>query len=404
MHHVHKIELSFNTAGLSQLLHVLNIPEHETRIVGGAVRDKICMQEPKDLDLITTILPKEVIKILRNNNIPVIPTGIKFGTVTAYIEGNHFEITTLREDIQCYGRKARVLFTNNFYQDAKRRDFTINAMSYNTTRCELYDYFQGYEDIKNKAVKFIGDPIQRIEEDYLRILRFFRFAAKYSNVPDSDGLSACIARKDKIRLLSPERIISEFNKILLSEGSYKILEVMQINEILSEISPELSWDIDTFKQLLTHTISIFPHAINNLELRYITLLNNNNWELMHSELFRLRLSNREIRKIYYLKYYDDMFSQGVNLNYLIKLVILDQKTDFVSLLCYMNAIKKISSEQAVKFFNQYKNYTGLVLPINGDDLKDKFSGVEIGVKLQKAKEIWIESDFTLSKEDLLSSI
>jgi poly(A) polymerase len=404
MSNIVDIELNFASCELDRIISALQVNKEETRIVGGAIRDKLMGEDPKDIDLITTISPKDVVKILRAAGIAVIPTGIKFGTFTAYVEGKGFEITTLREDLECDGRRAKVAFTRDFLKDAQRRDFTINAMSYDSINRKLYDYFDGYEDLKNNIVKFIGDPVQRIQEDHLRILRFFRFSAKYSSSLNNDGLVACIAQKERIKFLSPERIISEFNKILSSEGSVKILEIMQKNQILHEISQDLKWDIESYKVFVDGMSEEFKSCLPKIELRYVTLLNKNSWELLHSELFRLRLSNREIRKVYYLKYYEDMLTQGVDLAYLLKLVIYDQKAELLSFLAYIMSVSKIARDQALDFLQRYKNYFGKILPINGEDLKHRFSGIEIGDKLKEAKDLWIESDFTLSKQELIKRI
>jgi poly(A) polymerase len=402
--HIPDIKLNFTSDGLYEILHAINIPNEETRIVGGAVRDKLLGHDPKDIDLITTIHPKEVIKLLRAKNISVIPTGIKFGTVTAYSEGQSFEITTLREDLDCDGRRAKVFFTKDFAIDAQRRDFTINAMSYDPINHKLYDYLSGYEDLKNHIVKFIGNPVQRIAEDHLRILRFFRFSAKYAKTLDEKGLLACIEQRERIKFLSPERIVSELNKILANPGSIDILEIMQKNKLLFEMSQELKWDIESYKKFIISNPEIFKQEESKLELHYITLLNQNSWDLLQSELFRLRLSNREIRKIYYLKYYQDMLKEGVNINYLLKLLICDRKAEFASFLSYLVAISVITTAKAVEFFEKYHIYSNKEMPITGEDLKGRFSGVEIGYNLQKAKDIWIESDFSISRQELLQRI
>jgi poly(A) polymerase len=398
------IRLKFNSHELEKVLAALSVDGEEVRIVGGAVRDTILGQTPKDIDLITTLHPKEVVKLLREARIDVIPTGIKFGTVTAYIEGVSFEITTLREDIECDGRRAKVCFTKDFAKDAARRDFTINAMSYDSCNNKLYDYFNGYEDLQNKIVRFIGNPVQRIQEDHLRILRFFRFSAKYASKLDEKGLLACTEQRERIKFLSPERIISELNKILGSDGFGQILEIMQQNQLLSEISQDLQWDIDSYNIFIKELPKIFAHNISKLELHYITLLNKNSWDILQSELFRLRLSNREIRKIYYLKYYHDMLIQGVDLNYLIKLLVCDHKAELSSFLTYISAISAIPESQAVKLLEKYQIYIGKELPISGEDLKRRFNGIEIGDQLKKAKDIWIDSDFAISREELLDKI
>jgi poly(A) polymerase len=166
---------------------------HAVRFVGGAVRDTLLDRLVQDIDVATTLLPEATMSVLQQAGIHVVPTGIQHGTVTAVIDGRHFEITTLRKDVACDGRHAEVAFTDNWQEDASRRDFTMNAM-YMSTEGELFDYFSGQEDAKAGRVRFIGDANTRISEDYLRILRFFRFYAHYGReAPNYEALVACAA-------------------------------------------------------------------------------------------------------------------------------------------------------------------------------------------------------------------
>ena len=164
------------------------------RFVGGCVRDALLggtTDQGVDLDVATPLLPEEVIERLEAAEIKAIPTGLKHGTVTALVEGQPYEITTLRKDVACDGRHADVQFTDDFELDARRRDFTINAMS-TDRRGQLFDYFGGWEDLKAGRIRFVGDADERVREDYLRILRFFRFYARYGRPPaDQEALEAC---------------------------------------------------------------------------------------------------------------------------------------------------------------------------------------------------------------------
>lgn len=195
----------------------------EVRLVGGCVRDMLIGIEPKDVDIATSILPEKLIDILSKNEIKCFPTGIEFGTITAVVDQKAFEITTLRKDISTDGRRATVKFTNDWFEDAKRRDFTINAM-YCDLNGNITDFFNGIDDLKNKKIKFIGDPEHRIEEDFLRILRYFRFFAYLggSNI-DESSFSAVIKLKSGLQKISGERIKAEmfklFNNNFISELS-----------------------------------------------------------------------------------------------------------------------------------------------------------------------------------------
>jgi poly(A) polymerase len=201
-----------------------------------------------DIDIATDIVPEKIIDIFSKSDFKAIPTGIDHGTVTIVVDKKNYEITTLRKDIKTDGRHAEVEFSNDFEEDAARRDFTINSLSYDINTCEIFDYFGGIEDLKNKVVRFIGDPNIRIKEDYLRILRFFRFSCFYSDSIDSDGLRACKSNIDGLKILSKERIKSELEKILSCPKYIShIIEIMDEVEIFKIISADYEIDISGIK-------------------------------------------------------------------------------------------------------------------------------------------------------------
>ncbi len=186
----------------------------EVRVVGGAVRNALLREEHDDVDLATTATPDVVEARARKAGLKVVPTGVEFGSLTLVVDGRPFEITSLREDVETDGRRALVRFGRDFAADALRRDFTINALSVDG-RGKLYDYVGGMADLSARSVRFIGDPGQRIAEDYLRILRFFRFSARYGGGElDRDGFRACIAGRAGLDILSRERIGAELLKLL----------------------------------------------------------------------------------------------------------------------------------------------------------------------------------------------
>ena len=185
------------TAGpLARLLAVLDRDGEEARVVGGAVRNALLNEPIGEIDIATTAVPEEVVRRLERDGFKAVPTGIEHGTMTAVIDGRPFEVTTLRQDVETFGRHAKVAFGRDWRADAERRDFTINALS--ATRAGVvYDYVGGLDDLQARRVRFIGDPNKRIAEDYLRILRFFRFHAGYGHGDlDRTGLAACIAGRE----------------------------------------------------------------------------------------------------------------------------------------------------------------------------------------------------------------
>ncbi|MDI1344291.1 MAG: CCA tRNA nucleotidyltransferase [Pseudolabrys sp.] len=212
---------------LAQLLDVLDRDGEETRVVGGAVRNALIDMPIHEVDVATTAVPEEVVRRVKAAGFKPVPTGIEHGTVTVVIDKHPFEVTTLRTDVETYGRHAKVAFGRDWSDDAARRDFTINALSV-TRDGAVYDYTGGLADLAVRRVRFIGDAGQRIAEDYLRILRFFRFHAAYGpgGDPDAEGLAACIAGRDGLDQLSRERVRMEIVKLLVATHAVPTLVVM----------------------------------------------------------------------------------------------------------------------------------------------------------------------------------
>ena len=212
---------------LPRLLGVLDRDGEEARVVGGAVRNALLGLSADEIDVATTAVPDDVVRRVQAVGFKAVPTGIEHGTVTVVCDKIPFEVTTLRRDVETYGRHAKVAFGRDWKADAERRDFTINAFSARADGT-VYDYVGGLADLAARRVRFIGDPQQRIEEDYLRILRFFRFHAAYgtSDHPDRDGLEACIAGRDGLDQLSRERLRMELMKLVVAPHAVPTLIAM----------------------------------------------------------------------------------------------------------------------------------------------------------------------------------
>jgi poly(A) polymerase len=203
----------------ARVLALLNGDGEEARVVGGAVRNALLKIPTGDIDIATTALPDEVVRRAKAAGIKCVPTGIEHGTVTLVVDAQPFEVTTLREDTETYGRKAKVAFGRDWVRDAERRDFTINGLSVDATGL-VHDHVGGLADIEARQVRFIGDAAQRIAEDYLRILRFFRMHAAYgAGAPDRTGYLACIAGRAGLSSLSAERVRMEMLKLLVAHGA-----------------------------------------------------------------------------------------------------------------------------------------------------------------------------------------
>jgi poly(A) polymerase len=210
-------------------------PGIETRAVGGAVRNTLLGLPVNEIDLATTALPEKVITLARAADLKAVPTGIEHGTVTVVANGVPFEVTTLRRDVETFGRHAVVAFTEDWQEDARRRDFTLNAL-YAGSDGELFDPLGGYADLVAGRVRFIGDAEARIKEDYLRILRFFRFNAYYGKGPlEAEGLAACVRLRAGLDQLSAERVAGELRKLLVAPQAVRAVEALFDYGLLTQL-------------------------------------------------------------------------------------------------------------------------------------------------------------------------
>ena len=254
--------------GMARLLDALGAGDGLTRYVGGAVRDELLHLPVNDVDLATRLRPEEVIERLEAVKIRAVPTGIDHGTITAVSSGHAVEVTSLRRDVSTDGRRATVAFTDDWQADAARRDFTINALSADAETGEVFDYFGGLEDLEARRVRFIGNPYERIAEDHLRILRFFRFHARFGEgEPDEPALDACTARANDLMALSRERIADELLKLLAVPDPTPTVAIMLDRAILRPVVPEIDEDAHKALQALVQAereARIKPDALRRL--------------------------------------------------------------------------------------------------------------------------------------------
>jgi poly(A) polymerase len=241
----------FSKPALQRILGLLNADGGEARIVGGAIRNALMDMPVGDIDIATTLLPQDVVERAKDAGIKSVPTGIEHGTVTLVLEGEGYEVTTLRRDVATDGRRADVAFGTDWQVDAERRDLTINGL-YADGEGNIIDLINGLPDIETRTVRFIGDAATRVAEDYLRVLRFFRFFAWYgSGRPDADGLRASARAKDKLSTLSAERVWSELKKLLSAPDPSRSLLWMRQSGVLAQVLPETEkWGIDSIHGLV----------------------------------------------------------------------------------------------------------------------------------------------------------
>lgn len=282
---------------LAGVLAFLNPEGEETRIVGGAVRNALIDVPVQDVDLGTTLTPDRVTVLAKAAGWQVIPTGIEHGTVTLVRAGRSFEVTTLREDIETDGRRAVVRFGRDFSHDAARRDFTINALSLGQDG-RIHDYFGGLDDLAARRVRFIGDAGQRLREDYLRGLRFFRFSAAYGHgALDAEGLAAVIRHREGFAQLSRERVRQEFLKLLVAEAALPVIEIAEANGLLGEM---LGFPLEMPEFRAALTLSAQEQQALDAVVRLAALAGEHAGDGVADWQARLRLSNAEIRTLHRL--------------------------------------------------------------------------------------------------------
>ncbi|GAA5097570.1 CCA tRNA nucleotidyltransferase [Bartonella acomydis] len=398
---------------IQTLLRVLSLDGEEARIVGGAVRNQLLGQTICDIDIATTCLPQQIIARAEEAGFKAIPTGVAFGTITVVSPSCSYEVTTLRCDVETDGRHAKVVFGRDWQKDAERRDFTINAL-YCDAAGRLYDDVGGLKDIASRTIRFIGVAENRIREDYLRILRFFRFFAWYgAGRPDVQGLKACVCLKDGLQKLSAERIWAEMKKLLIAADPTRALLWMRQSGILTRIFPETEkWGIDAIHSLVKTEQALGWEADPLLRLE--SLLPPDPIRL-HEMAQRLRLSHKEKTR---LKEWAEleMIKQNCSDGFVQKLIYFHGRQPVLDQLSLSVAVARGAILKESEALQNAVNYIGLyqlaqkwqipTFPVTGKDLIQKgfTKGVLLGEKLKELEMIWIESGFLIDRHTLLEKV
>ena len=373
--------------------------EDKVRFVGGCVRKALCGENIDDVDLATSLEPDEVKKRLSKNKIEVVDTGISHGTVTAILNKKKFEITTLRKDILTDGRHAHVQFTLNWEQDASRRDFTINAI-YADVYGRVFDPQNGLLDLKNGNIKFVGIPEERIQEDYLRILRYFRFFAQYSETDhDQDIIRSIKKNINGLNKISNERIFNELKKILKLENVYSLFSNCRSKEIILNIFPQFE-HYERLKIIYNLDKKLKDKYDNCLILALLIIDQSNSYEYFcHKYKTSNSIKNRfqNISKNFEnLK--SDKFYSKENIK---KLIYLSSKDDVRDLLLFSQCVNKnLHTFSLERLLGNVDSCKIPKFPISGDYLKDHGykAGIELGKKLKFLEQKWIENNFVLDKK------
>ena len=373
----------------------------EIRYVGGSIRKIINKEKVDDIDLATNITPKIVCEILKKNNISFYESGIEHGTITAKINDSKFEITTLRKDISTDGRYAEVEFSNDWHEDASRRDFTFNAI-YADLSGNLYDPFNGKKDLEMGKVNFIGDPEKRIKEDYLRILRYVRFFLNYSKVDHSESLKKIIKRNiNGMSKITSDRQLDELKKLVLSKGFLKLPKDKFCQEVITLLFPELI-NLNIFK----NSNDISKKIIEKKDfIFFISLMIINDKDNSEYFIYKYNISNEDKKRIRFLsniysKNLDKSIFKEKNLWKILYYNGKDYLIDFINFKIFQN--KKLDKD-LVKLKIFFSNQEVPKLEIKAKTLIEKFNykeGKELGVKLKEIEEFWIENSFNISDQEL----
>ncbi|MEZ2130524.1 MULTISPECIES: CCA tRNA nucleotidyltransferase [unclassified Sinorhizobium] len=403
----------FQEPGLTRIFTLLNADGGEGRVVGGAVRNSLMALPVSDIDIATTLRPEVVMERAAAAGIKAVPTGIEHGTVTLVLNGKPFEVTTLRKDVETDGRRAIVAFSTDWQADAERRDLTINAL-YVGADGEVIDLVGGLPDIEKRNVRFIGDAATRIAEDYLRILRFFRFFAYYgSGRPDADGLRACAAARAKLASLSAERVWSEMKKLLSAEDPGRALLWMRQVGVLTEILPETEkWGIDAIPALISaeqilgwrsdpllRLAAIMPPDVVRLEQLAVRLRLSNTeaaaltgWALAPAIKDDLSLSALD-RLLYRYG------ANGITMRLKLATAAARGKAE-------TNPDEMSRTARLGRLLDRAQTWKKPVLPVSGADIINSGipAGPRVGELLSALEHDWLEGNFSADREALLARL
>ena len=375
--------------------------ESELRYVGGCIRKIINKEKIDDIDLATNLTPIDVSQALKKNNINFYETGIEHGTITAVINNQKFEITSLRKDVVTDGRHAKIEFSKDWKEDASRRDFSINSI-YSDKEGNLFDPYEGRKDILAGKIKFIGDAEKRIKEDYLRIVRYVRFFLKYSkNKHDPRILKIIKINLEGIKNLSSERLLDELRKIIRSNGLEHISKDKESGELLRLIFPQIL-KMNSFEKLNEISKKIYLEADFSFLLAVMIIDKTDNADYF---MYKFNISKKDQKRI---KYLDNFYKSKVNKNTfteknLVKKLYFDGKESVLDILNFKILTNKKIDQKIIDLKNMLKNKDLPKFPIETKNLMQEYDLVEgktLGKKLKLLEEFWVNNDFNISKDQI----
>ena len=373
----------------------------EVRYVGGCIRKIIKKEQVDDIDLATNLIPSEVCDALKKNNINFYETGIDHGTITAIIGDQKYEITSLRKDVSTDGRHAKVQYSLDWKEDSNRRDFSINAI-YSDKDGNLFDPHNGKKDLENGSVKFIGSADERIQEDYLRILRYLRFFLNYSLNKHEPEIYKTIKRNiGGISKLSSERLIDELKKLTKSSGFIRLFKDKESLELIEIIFPQLK-----NLQILKKINSYAQKNLSKVDFTFlISLFIIDGTDNADYFLYKFKISKKDQKRI---KIIDDFYKQKVNINNfteknLNKVFYFDGRQAVIDIINFKLFISKKLEKKLIKLLDIYKSKTLPMLPVGANILMSKYNipeGKVLGNKLKKIEETWVQNGFQISDKQV----
>ena len=373
----------------------------EIRYVGGCVRKIINKENFDDIDLAVNLNPKDVCEALNKNDIKYYESGIEHGTITALINNIKFEITSLRKDVDTDGRHAKVEFSDNWKEDASRRDFTINAI-YADIDGSLFDPFDGKKDLENGKIIFIGNAEIRIKEDYLRVLRYIRFFLNYSKAKHEPSVIKIIKKNlAGVSSISPERLLDELQKLVRSKGFSKLTKDKDSLAIINLVFPQLK-NISLFGKLNSFAIKNLAKVDFILLLSLMIIDGTDNVDYF---IYKFNLSKKDQKRLLFL---NNFFSKKItsssfaekNLN---KILYFNGREALIDVI-YFKIFKSNKVEsKLIKLIKIFKEKDIPVLPLKADILMEKYQipeGKELGIKLKAIEEIWTNNNFKISEKEV----
>jgi poly(A) polymerase len=386
------------------VMHALTAKGGAARFVGGAVRNALIGEPVTDVDIATPLLPEEVTRRLKAAGLGAVPTGIAHGTVTAVADGKPFEVTTLRRDVATDGRRATVAFSADWQEDAARRDFTMNAL-YASEDGEVFDYFGGVEDLRAGRVRFVGDPKTRIREDYLRILRLFRFHAWYGKGEiDKAALDAAVAEKSGLKTLSGERVQKELLRLLEAKAPGLVLEAMERTGLLAVLLPA-HLPLGRLRQMIALETSL--NAKPDALLRLAALLSAS-IEAAQNVAGGLKFSNADRERLVESVVADEHIGAALSHAEGRKLVYrLGNRCFRDQLLLRWSSAGSDASDPAWRgLLSLAETWSAPKFPLDGRDVKafGIEEGPRVGALLKEVEQYWIDADFKPDRAALLARL